>query len=104
MMRILLVAPQPYYSERGTPIAVRLLAATLAGTGHSVDLLTYPYGEDVVTENVRVLRCKRFPGIRHIPIGFSLSKLLTDLFLTASVIRLARRGAYDVIHAVEEAV
>lgn len=103
-MRILLVAPQPFYSERGTPIAVRLLAATLAETGHSVDLLTYPYGEDIATGNITLLRCRRFPGVRHIPIGFSVSKLLTDLVLTASFIRLARKGGYDVIHAVEEAV
>ena len=43
-MKILLVAPQPFYQERGTPIAVRLLAETLCGAGHEVDLLTLVNG------------------------------------------------------------
>ena len=46
-MRILLMAPQPFYIERGTPIAVKLLARALCSAGHTVDLLTYHEGEDV---------------------------------------------------------
>ena len=33
-MKILLVAPQPFYRERGTPIAVRVLAEQLCAFGH----------------------------------------------------------------------
>ena len=46
-MRILLIAPQPFYTQRGTPIAVRLLAEEIGRQGHEVDLLTYWEGEDV---------------------------------------------------------
>jgi hypothetical protein len=36
-MNILLLAPQPFYTERGTPIAVKLLAQALCMAGHKVD-------------------------------------------------------------------
>jgi hypothetical protein len=43
-LKILLVAPQPFFQERGTPIAVRLLAETLAAEGYEVHLLVYHEG------------------------------------------------------------
>ena len=46
-MNILLLAPHPFFQERGTPIAVRLLATTLAGQGHAVDMLCYHEGQEV---------------------------------------------------------
>jgi glycosyltransferase involved in cell wall biosynthesis len=103
-MNILLVAPQPFYRERGTPIAVRLLAETLCELGHTVDLLVYHEGEAIAFPGLRLLRAAAPPLVRDVPIGFSAKKLACDLFLTASLLRLARAGRYDVVHAVEEAV
>ena len=103
-MRVLLVAPQPFFTERGTPIAVRLLAETLADHGHAVDLLTYPIGNDVAIDGVTLHRCRGIRGIETVPIGMSLGKLLLDLMLVARFFKLATAGRYDVIHAVEEAV
>ena len=40
-MKILLLAPHPYYQERGTPIAVDLLVRVLSERGDQIDLLTY---------------------------------------------------------------
>ena len=40
-MKILLLAPQPFYAERGTPIAVLLAATALCRAGHEVDVLTF---------------------------------------------------------------
>ncbi|MEO1037425.1 MAG: glycosyltransferase family 4 protein [Pseudomonadota bacterium] len=103
-MRVLLIAPQPYYAERGTPIAVRLLARTLAEQGHEVDLLAYPFGDDPRDDAVRVRRCASLPGISHIPIGFSPAKVAYDIPLSWAILRLHWRHRYDVLHAVEEAV
>lgn len=103
-MKILLVAPQPFYSERGTPIAVRLLATTLCEAGHEVDLLVYHDGEDVALPNLRLLRARRPPGVREVPIGISVAKLLCDVSLVAAMLRLLRTGNYDVVHAGEEAI
>jgi glycosyltransferase involved in cell wall biosynthesis len=103
-MRVLLVAPQPFYQERGTPIAVRLLAETLCDDGHQVDLLVFHEGEDVSFPGLRLFRAGRPPGVRHVPIGISPQKLICDLFLVARMIGLLLRNRYDVVHAVEEAL
>jgi len=103
-MRILLVAPQPFYQERGTPIAVRMLVEVLCGQGHAVDLLTYHEGADLHIDGLKILRTPALPGLRHIPIGISWKKVVCDLLISARLLSLALRRRYDVIHAVEEAV
>ena len=103
-MKVLLVAPQPFYQERGTPIAVRLLVETLCSFGHEVDLLVYHEGADIRIQGARVIRAGRPPGIHQVPIGISFQKLVCDIWLIASMFRLMRRNRYDVVHAVEEAV
>jgi glycosyltransferase involved in cell wall biosynthesis len=103
-MNVLLVAPQPFYTLRGTPIAVRVLAEEIARLGNTVDLLTYWEGEDVDIPGVRIIRAWKVPGIRNIPIGFSVKKLLADASLSFSFLRRASGGRYDIIHAVEEGV
>jgi len=103
-VRILVVAPQPFYEERGTPIAVRLLVETLCDFGHDVDLLVYQQGQDIEFPRLRIVRAGRPPGIQHVPIGFSWQKLVSDLWLAATLIRLLLTRRYDVVHAVEEAV
>lgn len=103
-MRVLLLAPQPFYEERGTPIAVRFAAEGLAAQGHEVDLLTYHLGRDRPLPGVRHVRMAAPPGVRRVGIGFSLAKLWCDLWLTAAAARRMLRRRYDVVHAVEEAV
>ncbi|OAJ69425.1 glycosyl transferase family 1 [Methylobacillus sp. MM3] len=103
-MKILFLAPQPFYTERGTPIAVRLAVSSLCRAGHRVDLLTYPEGEDIAIPGMRLFRAGRPPGVRKIPIGFSVRKLLCDLWLMFAAFRMLRGGHYDVVHAVEESV
>jgi glycosyltransferase involved in cell wall biosynthesis len=103
-MRILLVAPQPFYQERGTPIAVRMLVEVLCGQGHAVDLLTYHEGADLDIDGLKILRTPALPGLRHVPIGISWKKLVCDLLISGRLLSLVLTRRYDVIHAVEEAV
>jgi glycosyltransferase involved in cell wall biosynthesis len=103
-MNVLLLAPQPFYDERGTPIAVKWVAENLADAGHAVDLLTFPFGRDVEIPGVRILRAARPAGVRKVPIGFSFAKVRCDVHLFLAARRLMREKRYDVIHACEEAV
>ena len=103
-MRVLVVAPQPFYQERGTPIATRLLLEALQAAGYAVDVLTYHVGEDPQLPGVRVFRAPAVPFVRNVPIGFSLRKLVCDLALLWRLVTLTRRHRYDVLHAVEEAI
>ncbi len=103
-MKILMIAPQPFYRERGTPIAVKLLLETLSEAGHEVDLLTYHEGEDLEIPGLRIIRIPPPPLIRNVPIGFSWKKVFCDLYVAAVLARLLRRNGYHVIHAVEESI
>lgn len=101
-MKVLLLAPQPFYQLRGTPIAVKRLAEAFSRRGWLVDILAFHEGSDVEIPHVRVFRIPRIPGTRGVPPGFSLKKILCDLGLFASTARRLRRGPYDLIHAGEE--
>ena len=102
--RILIVAPQPFYEDRGTPIAVRQLVEALAELGYAVDLLTFPIGKEVDAPGLRILRTANPLRFTEIPIGFSTRKLVLDGALTLSLWRQLRRERYACIHAVEEAI
>jgi glycosyltransferase involved in cell wall biosynthesis len=103
-MKILILAPQPFFVERGTPIAVRAAAESLCRQGHEVDLLVLHEGEDISFPGLQLHRVRRPPGVGHVSIGFSLAKLLCGFWLAAHALALLRRRRHDVIHAVEEAV
>ncbi|HUL78648.1 MAG TPA: glycosyltransferase family 4 protein [Vicinamibacteria bacterium] len=100
-MRILFLAPQPFFEVRGTPLAVLHMTRALASLGHSVDLLTFPQGAPIPVEGVRHLRTLRLP-VGRVKAGPSLAKMALDVpFLAEAAWRLAL-GRYDVVHAVEE--
>ncbi|HEY2896789.1 MAG TPA: glycosyltransferase family 4 protein [Gemmatimonadaceae bacterium] len=103
-MRILLIAPQPFFAQRGTPINVRQMAQTLSEAGHEVHLATYPMGEAIEMPNLFVHRALPIPGVRTVPIGFSWRKIALDATLALRVWTLLAGSRYDVVHAVEESV
>ena len=101
--RILVVAPQPFYQDRGTPIALRQVLHAASELGYRVDLLTFPIGSDVQFQGLRTFRASNPLDFRSVPIGLSFRKLALDVsLLTAARARLARE-AYTCIHALEEA-
>ena len=77
-LRVLFLAPQPFFEVRGTPLAVLAMVRALAALGHEVDLLTYPQGAAVEVAPARHLRSLRLP-VGHVRPGPSLAKLLLDL-------------------------
>ena len=102
--KVLIVSPQPFYEDRGTPIAVGQLAAALSSLGFEVDLLAYPIGTPINLPRFRLLRGRRPFGIRSVRIGFSLKKVLLDLAMLGRLRALLGSGQYDVVHALEEMI
>ncbi|HSN86526.1 MAG TPA: glycosyltransferase, partial [Thermoanaerobaculia bacterium] len=100
-MRILLLAPHPFFQQRGTPIAERMLVTTLTAHGHEVDVLTFHEGDDLDIPNCRIHRIPRIPLDRVRP-GFSAKKLACDAVMLWAALRRVRRERYDLVHAVEE--
>lgn len=71
---MLILAPQPFYQERGTPITVRLLTEELAKAGYEVDLLTYHEGQPFEHERVTLHRIPALPGLGGVKPLFFLEK------------------------------
>jgi glycosyltransferase involved in cell wall biosynthesis len=102
-MKILFLAPQPFFQERGTTIAIDLMLQALSGRGDEVDLLTLPVGEDRVYPGMKLIRVSPpFPPAEIKP-GLSVAKVYCDLFLLRDAFRMLRATRYDLIYAVEEA-
>ncbi len=103
-MKILILAPHPFFQNRGTPIAVRLLVETLAGKGHDIHLLVFHEGENVTIENVSIHRTPALPGLGSITPGFSGKKIFCDMLMAWKCFQLQRQIRFDIVHAVEESV
>ena len=101
-MKILLLAPHPFYQERGTPIAVDLLVSALSERGDTVDILTFHEGQDKHYANAKVYRINPILPIRGISPGFSAKKLYCDAVMFFKMISMLNKKEYDFIQAVEE--
>jgi glycosyltransferase involved in cell wall biosynthesis len=101
-VRILVLAPHPFFQARGTPLAVKRVLEFLSSRGHQLDLLTFHEGEDVEIPNCRIYRIARPLWIRNIRPGFSFKKVVCDVFMFVQCLRMVRKNHYDLIHAVEE--
>ncbi len=102
-MRILMIAPEPFFQPRGTPFSEYYRTRALTELGHEVDMVTYPIGEDVSIPGLRIFRAPGIPGIRKISIGPSLAKLPLDVMVFSSAARRLMSGRYDLLDCHEEA-
>ena len=102
-MRILMIAPEPFFQPRGTPFSEYYRTRALTELGHEVDMVTYPIGEDVSIPGLRIFRAPGIPGIRKISIGPSLAKLPLDVMVFSSAVRRLMSGRYDLLDCHEEA-
>ena len=101
-MKILVLAPHPFFQARGTPLAVKTVLEFLSDRGHHVDVLTFHEGENVDIPNCRIHRIARPFWVSNVRPGFSMKKVVCDVFMFAKCLRMMRAQRYDLIHAVEE--
>jgi glycosyltransferase involved in cell wall biosynthesis len=101
--RILVVAPQPFYQDRGTPIALQQVLEALCLLGYRVDLLTFPVGADIILPGLRIFRAGNPFDIRSVPIGLSVPKVALDWGLMTALRSRLQRDRYTCVHALEEA-
>jgi glycosyltransferase involved in cell wall biosynthesis len=97
-----MIAPQPFFEPRGTPFSEFHRIRALTDLGHTVDLVTYPFGQDVTLPGLRVFRSWRVPFLTRVKIGPSLAKIPLDALLTLTAIRRAMSDRYDAVHSHEE--
>lgn len=100
--RILFLAPQPFYTLRGTCMANLQVLKALSALGLSVDVITFPGGQDPRIPGIRIFRLPSLPGVRWLPIGFSRRKLLLDAVMGMVLIPFLATHRYDIVHASED--
>ena len=103
-MKFLVIAPQPFFSPRGTPFSVYYRTLVSRELGVDIDFLTYGQGQDVDIPGVRFHRGPRLDFLGPVKIGPSAIKLVHDFFLFFLMLRLLVKNRYQVVHAHEEAV
>ncbi len=101
-MKILMIAPEPFFEPRGTPFSEFYRIKALSELGHKIDIITYPIGEDVEIKNLRIIRSFKVPFIKKVKIGPSLKKIILDMFLFPKAFYYAVFKRYDIIHTHEE--
>jgi glycosyltransferase involved in cell wall biosynthesis len=97
-----MIAPEPFFEPRGTPFSEYHRIRALLDLGHTVDLVTYPFGSDVSLPGLRVFRCARPPLVHEVRIGPSLAKVPLDAALALTAARRAVAERYDAVHSHEE--
>jgi hypothetical protein len=97
-----MIAPEPFFTPRGTPFSEFHRIRALTDLGHQVDLVTYPFGDDVTMPGLRIFRSWRPPFVRDVKIGPSLAKVPLDALLAVTAFARAMVGRYDAVHSHEE--
>jgi glycosyltransferase involved in cell wall biosynthesis len=103
-VKVLVVAPQPFLTPRGTPLSVYYRTMVMAEHGATIDLLSYGEGEDVEIPGVNLIRIPRMAWVGPVAVGPSWKKLFLDVVMVVWTVGLLARHRYDAVHAHEESV
>ena len=102
-MKILMIAPEPFFEPRGTPFSIYQRLRALSSGPHQIDLVTYHIGEDVDLPDVTIHRIPHVPFVKQVKVGPSWAKPPLDILLFLKSLLMLLRNRYDVIHSHEEA-
>ena len=92
-----MIAPTPFFADRGCHVRILGEAKALIEMGHQVTLCTYFLGRDV--EGIPTARTMRVPWYGKLSAGPSWHKFYIDLLLLWTVLRTCRSFRPDIIHA-----
>jgi glycosyltransferase involved in cell wall biosynthesis len=101
-LKILVIAPTPFFSDRGTHIRILEEALALEKRGHAVVIATYHIGAPLpehLETNIDIRRIRRLLfWYKKLEAGPDWQKIFLDLMLVRKAFYLARTGRPDVIH------
>lgn len=95
--RILVLAPTPFFADRGCHMHIAEQAYALQRRGLDVQIVTYRLGRDLPGLNIR--RTVRVPWYRKLGPGPSWHKFYVDPLLLGTAFRVARAFQPHIIHA-----
>lgn len=92
-----MLAPTPYFADRGCHVRIYEEARALTELGHEVCIVTYHHGRDM--PGVRVVRIPQIPWYNKLEAGPSWHKPYLDILLLLKAYSTARSFRPDIIHA-----
>ena len=93
-----MIAPLPFFEDRGSPIRVYEEAKALTKLGFQVDIVCYHLGRDVPGVN-KIHRITKIPWYNRITSGPTYHKLYLDMFLFSKAFEVMKDNGSDIIHA-----
>lgn len=97
-MKILMIAPTPFFADRGCHIRIYEEAQALKRLGHKVKIVTYHIGS--TPKDTKVIRIpKIFFWYKKLEAGPSWWKPFLDLTLLVKTAQIYLREDFDIIHA-----
>ncbi len=100
--RILLICPQAFLVNSGTPLSILIILQALTELGYSVDMVTTHIGEDRHIDQVEIHRIPRIPFLSDMPSGPSVAKFLIMPFMFVRSLSLLIRREYSFIVSLED--
>lgn len=101
-LKILMIAPTPFFADRGTHIRILEEALALRRRGHEVTIATYHIGRDLpesMASGIDVRRIRRLLfWYKKLEAGPDWQKIVLDLMLIRKTFFLARTWKPDIIH------
>jgi glycosyltransferase involved in cell wall biosynthesis len=101
-LKILVVAPTPFFADRGTHIRILEEALALERLGNEVTIATYHIGNDIpesLGSSIDVRRIRRLLfWYKKLEAGPDWQKIVLDLLLIKKTLFLARTKRPDIIH------
>jgi glycosyltransferase involved in cell wall biosynthesis len=95
-LRILKIAPTPFFAHRGGHVRIYEESRALQAMGHHVEICTYHLGDDRV--GLPAHRTPRIPWYTKLTAGPSWHKFYIDVLLLFKTWAVARRLRPDVLH------
>ncbi len=96
-LKILMIAPTPFFADRGCHVRIFEEARALIALGHEVCIATYHLGRDM--EGIPTVRIPPVPWYRKLAAGPSWHKPYLDILLFFTALAACRRRRPDIIHA-----
>lgn len=96
-MKILFIAPTPFFADRGCHTQIYDEVTTLQKLGHEVIVCTYGLGRDV--EGIKTVRTINFPWYKKLSAGPSKTKILLLPFMFGTTFKTMLKFKPDIVHA-----
>lgn len=96
-MKIVMIAPTPFFADRGCHTKIYGEIIALQRLGHEVKLVTYGLGREI--DGIETIRCFNFPWYKKLSAGPSVWKILLLPFIALKAKKTIKFYEPDIVHA-----